>query len=36
MSRQAFELLDLESGYKYTLETSTDILPSDFNLVFSL
>lgn len=33
MSKQAFELLDLESGLKYTLETSTDILPSDITLL---
>ena len=33
MPKQAFELLDLESGYKYTLETVTDVLPSDFTLV---
>lgn len=33
MSKQAFELLDFESGYRYSLETATDILPSDFTLV---
>ena len=33
MSKQAFELLDFESGYRYVLETATDILPSDFTLV---
>ncbi len=33
MSKQAFELLDFESGYRYALETATDILPSDFTLV---
>ena len=33
MGKQAFELLDIESGYKYTLETLSDILPSDFTLI---
>ena len=33
MSKQAFELLDLESGFKYALETAVDVLPSDFTLV---
>ena len=33
MGKQAFELLDMESGYKYTLETLSDILPSDFTLI---
>ena len=33
MSKQAFELLDLESGYKYSLETASDVLDNDYTLI---